>query len=158
MLEEDIIRLVESIQRAHSAEEISAIVREHDKIVREEVVTQLFIRQSHFFVSVSHIQRRKICMSDFLYAESKRGYTDIYLAGIALPVTISHNLKWLQKELWDGHCLRISERPLVNCDHITSVHPYYTTLTLNNATELIIHPHYDVAIKRKLISFMHQQR
>jgi len=50
----------------------------HDERLREELANAVLIRQSHFFVSVSHTQSRKILMSDFRYAESKRGYTDIF--------------------------------------------------------------------------------
>lgn len=76
--------------------------------------------RDYFFINASH-KVHKIFYSDIIYLEGLKDYTKMFLAGIASPLVVLHNLKYFEDLLQENEFIRIHRSYIVPIRMITTI-------------------------------------
>ena len=87
--------------------------------------------RDYFFINVSH-KLHKLFYNDILYLEGYKDYTKIYLAGVASPLLILHNLKYFEDLFEETEFTRIHRSYIVAIRKLNTVSR--KSVTIHNQT------------------------
>lgn len=76
--------------------------------------------RDYFFINASH-KVHKIFYNDIIYLEGLKDYTKMFLAGIASPLVVLHNLKYFEDLLQENEFIRIHRSYIVPIRMITTI-------------------------------------